>query len=485
MLNKDAVNRLNSLQTNSSILEAIRTSGGRLNEKSLPELREFCRTIGYEPSVFDRLNVIHIAGTKGKGSTSAFVDSILRHFNQSGDTSQIRLFTSPHLVTVRERIRLNGNKISEEMFAKYFFECWDKLYLNKKKDDSQPNMPNYFRFLTLMAFHVFMNENVDVAILETGVGGEYDSTNIIERPIVCGVTSLGIDHQRTLGDTIESISWHKGGIFKKNVPAITAEQPASGFEILRKRASEINAPFIPINSLSEEMLDELRINLGLAGKHQFTNASLAIELCRIWLEKQKGIKLTEKIPKEFIPGLVQVSWPGRSQVLKLSQDQGITWYFDGAHTSESTQACIEWFKDVALKTDDEIERILVFNSTRDGMEILKQFTSTKPFIKFDHAIFCTNITFLTNKFKPDLQNNSIKIDENLTLQKQMAENWSLLNSKLDDPINSQTHVFSTIEGSINWIREHYQQTKKEIQVLTTGSLHLVGGVMAVLDIDVL
>ncbi|CAG8494100.1 9493_t:CDS:2, partial [Funneliformis mosseae] len=92
----DAVNSLNSLQTNSAILEAIRASGGSLNRKSLPELREFCRTIGYEPSDFDRLNVIHIAGTKGKGSTSALVESILRHYNQS----QIRLYTSPHLVAV-------------------------------------------------------------------------------------------------------------------------------------------------------------------------------------------------------------------------------------------------------------------------------------------------------------------------------------------------------------------------------------------------
>ncbi|CAB4374728.1 unnamed protein product [Rhizophagus irregularis] len=481
---EDAIKCLNSLQTNAAILQAIRASGGRLNEKSLPEFRELCRVIGYDPSDFNRLNVIHITGTKGKGSTSALVESILRHYKQDENITPIRtgLYTSPHLIAVRERICLNGNKLSEEKFTKYFFECWDKFDSNKKEDNSQSAKPNYFRFLTLMAFHVFMNENVDVAIMEVGVGGEYDSTNIIEKPIVCGVASLGIDHQTTLGDTIEAIAWHKGGIFKRNVPAITVEQPTSAFETLKKRAIDINAPFIPISSLDEETLDGIK--LGLAGKHQFTNASLAIELCRIWLEKQKSVKLSEKIPKEFIPGLVQVYWPGRAQVLKLPQYQSITWYFDGAHTSESVQACIEWFKSSVLEKDNDlVERILLFNCIhgRDGVEILKQITSTKPFIKFDHAIFCSNVTFITNQFKLDLQSNSDTIDEKLTLQKNLAESWSQLNSSID---NYETHVFLSIEESVKWIIEYYQQTNREIQVLITGSLHLVGGVMAVLNIDV-
>ncbi|RIA83423.1 Mur ligase [Glomus cerebriforme] len=476
----DAVNCLNSLQTNAAILEAIRSSNGYLNKSSLPEFREFCRKIGYEPSDFNRLNVIHITGTKGKGSTSAFVESILRHYNQVENTKQIQtgLFTSPHLIAVRERIRLNGNKLSEEKFTKYFFECWDRLISNKKEDN---DMPNYFRFLTLMAFHVFMNENVDVAIMEVGIGGEHDSTNIIEKPVVCGVASLGIDHQKILGDTIEQIAWHKGGIFKENVPAITIEQPISAFETLRKRANDINAPFIPINSFDEKALNGIK--LGLSGKHQFINASLAIELCRIWLEKQKGVKLSQKVPKEFIPGLVQVYWPGRAQLLKLPQYQNITWYFDGAHTLESMQACIEWFKDNVLEKDNLVERILVFNCTNDrnGVEILKQITSTKPFIRFDHAIFCPNVTFINNQFKPDLQNNTIRIDEKLTLQKNLAKSWGSLNSTID---NHEIHVFSSIEESIKWILEHCQQTNREIQVLVSGSLHLVGGVMTVLNIDV-
>ncbi|GES91256.1 FolC bifunctional protein [Rhizophagus clarus] len=483
---EDAIKCLNTLQTNAAVLKDIRASGGLLNEKSLPEFREFCRVIGYDPSDFNRLNVIHITGTKGKGSTSAFVESILRHYKQDENITKVRtgLYTSPHLTTVRERIRLNGNKLSEEKFTKYFFECWDKLDSNKKEDNnSQSAMPNYFRFLTLMAFHVFMNENVDVAIMEVGVGGEYDSTNIIEKPIVCGVASLGIDHVTTLGDTIEAIAWHKGGIFKRNVPAITVEQPISAFETLKKRAIDINAPFIPINSLDEEILDGIK--LGLAGKHQFTNASLAIELCRIWLEKQKSVKLSEKIPKEFIPGLVRVYWPGRAQVLKLSQYPSISWYFDGAHTLESAQACIEWFKNSVLEKDyDPVKRILVFNCTnnRNGSEILKQITSTKPFIKFDHAIFCPNVTFITNQFKLDLQSNSMIIDEKLTSQNNLSESWNQLNSSVED--NHETHVFSSIEESVKWIVEYHRQTNREIQVLVTGSLHLVGGVMAVLNIDV-
>jgi folylpolyglutamate synthase len=168
-------------------------------------------------SDFNAFNAVHIAGTKGKGSTSAFVESILRHYHASqspngGFPFKTGLYTSPHLLEVRERIRINGQPLSQLDFAHYFFECWDKLTATCA--GSGTTMPTYFRFLTLMAFHVFLREKVDAAVVEVGIGGAYDATNILEKPAVCGVSSLGFDHQAILGETLPEIAWHKCGIFK-------------------------------------------------------------------------------------------------------------------------------------------------------------------------------------------------------------------------------------------------------------------------------
>ncbi|CAG8641275.1 5123_t:CDS:10, partial [Acaulospora morrowiae] len=322
-------------------------------------------------------------------------------------------------------------------------------------------MPTYFQFLTLMAFHVFMKEEVDVAIMEVGIGGEHDSTNIIEKPTVCGVTSLGLDHQAVLGDTVDKIAWHKGGIFKysrlkRNTPAVTVNQPESSLRVLKDRAEAVNAPFIKIETSTQELYSG--INIGLAGRHQFINASLAVELCRIWLEKNRNIKhQVQKIPREFLAGL----------------SKPIHW-----------KACMEWFGETATK--DDSERILVFNCTnnRNGPEILKRVVSGN----FSHAIFCTNVTFSTYRFKPDLQNNTIKLDESLTWQKTLAESWSSLSSREEniEPSvgSSETHVFATIQESIDWITDHVKQSKHGVKVLVTGSLHLIGGVMSVFDYDI-
>ena len=173
---------------------------------------------------------IHVAGTKGKGSTSAFIASILAQYTSSephSKPSKIGLYTSPHLRFVRERIQINNEPISEELFAKYFFEVWDRLEAAAKSDDTpqdEPTKPVYFRYLTLMALHAYLKEGVDTAVIECGIGGEFDSTNILVKPTVTAVTSLGIDHTAVLGSTLPEIAWHKAGIFKHDSIAFTAPQ---------------------------------------------------------------------------------------------------------------------------------------------------------------------------------------------------------------------------------------------------------------------
>jgi folylpolyglutamate synthase len=253
------------------------------------------------------------------------------------------MYTSPHLRAVRERIQLNGAPLSEPLFAKYFFEVWDRLEDSARKEGHDPAVkPVYFRFLTLVAFHTYLSENVDTAVFEVGVGGEYDSTNIIEKPTVVGISSLGIDHTLVLGDTIEEIAWHKAGIIKRARPAFTVQQQPSALEVIRKRAQE--------NDTNVEIVDvhpriaSGQVKLGLPAEFQMGNASLAVAVAREHL-KILGVELgpanlAEDLPDKFVKGLGEVVWAGRCQIEKRGSTE---WCIDGAHTVESLEASGKWF----------------------------------------------------------------------------------------------------------------------------------------------
>jgi len=201
---KKALKTLNNLQSNVDSLHnwiGMRKINPNFDLK--PEMTNYLSRLELNTM---KLPFIHVAGTKGKGSTCAFSESILRNCGL-----KTGLFTSPHLVSVRERIKINGIPISQELFSNYFWECWNKL--EQTKTTQFPNMPAYFRFLTLMAFKIFIAEKVDVTVMEVGIGGRTDATNV-EGSVVCGITSLGYDHQEVLGNTLTEIAYEKSGIFK-------------------------------------------------------------------------------------------------------------------------------------------------------------------------------------------------------------------------------------------------------------------------------
>lgn len=192
----------------------------------------------------NRLNVVHITGTKGKGSTSAFVDSLVRttpRANNSDGRPTVGLYTSPHLVQVRERIRLDGVPISESLFAEYFWQVWNRLQENgaRAQPEVTPLRPVYFRYLTILAYHIFLSLKVKCTILEVGIGGRYDSTNIVPRPIVTGVTTLGLDHTALLGNTIEEIAYQKAGIFKPSCEARSVWQSEGARRVLEEEATRV------------------------------------------------------------------------------------------------------------------------------------------------------------------------------------------------------------------------------------------------------
>lgn len=486
---RDAVEHLNSLQSNAATLEAVRVSGGRSSEFAIPEMIEYLERVGYTPQQLNALNVIHITGTKGKGSTSAFVDSILRHAKPGW---KIGLYTSPHLVAVRERIRINGVPISETEFTKYFFEVWDKLASSPGKVPTTPPMPGYFRFITLMAFHVFWECKVDVTILEVGVGGTYDSTNIVPKPIVTGITALGIDHVHVLGKTITDIAWQKGGIFKEDVPAFTVEQPVDAMKMLESRAAELKANSLTVVS---EGPDVSEVKLGLAGMHQKQNAGLAVALARSFLQsRSEDFTKGSLLPDSFKDGLVGARWPGRCQTVLDPKRTGLTWYLDGAHTIESLMCCMQWFvsPEVGISPSEGANtKFLIFNCTsgRSGEAFLRQVLETthvqlikhggdrdSPF--FDHVIFCANVTYADGHFKGDLTTRAIDPTDlvELKTQQALASAWLTLSPAFPP---SQVHVLPSVEHAVKLVEQLRSKGRGASQVLVTGSLHLVGGVVEV------
>lgn len=497
---KDAINALNTLQSNFASIEATKKLGPNVNknELSIREVYEYTRRLGYQPKDFNRMNLIHVTGTKGKGSTCAFTESILGQYQVSngGPINKIGLFTSPHLKTVRERIRINGSPINELKFTKYFFEVWDKLSTTESSATDFPTLqpcnvvkPMYFKYLTILSFHVFMSEGVDTAIYEVGVGGKYDSTNIIESPTVVGISSLGIDHTFMLGSTIDSITWNKTGIFKKGSPAVVSDQleyPES-VGIIKERATELGVSRLEIvdtNYLQSS------VKLGLAGSFQRLNASLATRLAAIHLQAL-GVPSNElpdfennnSLPDKFIKGLAETKWDGRCQLIEKDD---ISWYVDGAHTIESINVASNWFKSTVndkTKSSNGL-KILLFNqqnreNANDLLKKLYENIVTSDF-KFDHVVFTTNITWSDGNYNSDLVslNSSKEQVDKLTIQKELAEVWNKLDQQ--NNFNSRKHIFHDIETSVNFIKS-LTNDSPNIEVFVCGSLHLVGGVLVVFD----
>jgi folylpolyglutamate synthase len=300
------------------------------------------------------------------------------------------------------------------------------------------------------------------------------------------VTSLGIDHTAMLGDTIESIAWHKAGVFKEGVPAFTAPQPESALKVLHERAQERKTTLLEVPRYT--VLDHIK--LGLRGDFQKTNASVAIAVCASHLEKLGFSGLPDprdkeiSLPAEFIAGLEQVHLGGRCETRPDTRRQDLTWYVDGGHTLESIEMAGSWFASTASKSQTNAQnktRILIFNQqTRDAASLARKLhdtlaTALNDSHPFKHAIFCTNTTYKDAGFKADLVSiNTNKSDvDSLKVQKELAGSWDSI-----DP-NSTVHVLSTIEEAISKARE--LAPEDQVEVLVTGSLHLVGGVIEVLE----
>ncbi len=292
----------------------------------------------------NNLNIIHVAGTKGKGSTCAFARSFLReHGLRTGFPRKIGLYTSPDLRCIRERIQINDQPILEELFARYFFEVWERLSSpNSQMVEGKEKVPRFLQLLALLAFHTFIEEEVDAAIFETHHGGEYDATNVVEKPVVTGITTIGLDHVAQLGPSIESIAWHKAGILKPGTPAFSAPQDQAVASVLRDRAAK--------KGVSLKFVEE---DLSLPGDAkaiqvpvQKTNCSVALALVSALLEHKASPEHRHLTRSDISEGIEKSSWAGRFEVITEGRSQ---WLLDGAHNELSLEQAAKWFVNSTFK----------------------------------------------------------------------------------------------------------------------------------------
>ena len=281
----------------------------------------------------------HIAGTNGKGSTAAFLEAILRDAG-----FRTGLNTSPHLERINERIRINGEEISDEAFADVLSRVQaiteELLAAGKLRAH-----PTYFECVTAMAFEYFAQQRVEFGVFEVGLGGRLDSTNILT-PVVSIITRIDFDHENFLGHSLREIAGEKAGIIKPAVPVVVAEQRPEALEVIRKRAKELLSPALDVTETfridNESMKDghvraqvtevasgwTIELSPSLPGRFQLQNALSAVAATR--LLQQRGFRISDE---SIARGVATTVWPGRIEKIQSRPDV----YLDGAHNPSAAR----------------------------------------------------------------------------------------------------------------------------------------------------
>lgn len=310
----------------------------------------------------EKIAVVHIAGTNGKGSVFAFLSAIL----QEGGY-RVGRYISPTIHSYEERFQINGQEISPEKLEKYYvrMEC----AMEQMERTQQPSLrqPTLFEVETALAFLYFAEEQVDVALIETGMGGTYDTTNVIEHPLLTVISSVSYDHKAFLGDTLEEIAGEKAGIIKENVPVVVEENVPEVCRIMQETAARKHAPCILIRAADYQVETESvtgstfiwkkhRFSIFLPGQHQISNAVTALASAEELMERLPSEGRRKLEPGEnarFIPaadkrlgwpemerGLANARWPGR---LELLGERPYT-FRDGAHNPDGARKLAQFLE---------------------------------------------------------------------------------------------------------------------------------------------
>ena len=378
-----------------------------------------------------RYRALHIAGTNGKGSTAAMAAAVLQAAGY-----RVGLYTSPHLVEFRERIRVNGEMIAESQVA----QLTEQLQLRCQPDLS----PTFFEYTTAMAFQHFADSGVDVAVLEVGLGGRFDATNVVT-PMACAITTIALDHQEYLGNTRSSIAFEKAGIIKPWVPVVLGRLEDDAWKTIEQVARERQAPVFRLQEdfcTEEKTLQQFSyrglgmhydgLTCALEGRHQLDNAACALAL--VGAAAPQGIIVTSEAVRA---GLRVVNWAGRLEMV----DRRPTILLDGAHNPAAATVLADY-----LTRSDHAHAsrpvVLVLGMMRDK----------------DHRGFIEPLRSLVD----EVVLTQADLPRSATAQELRASIGALL---------PHTHVVSSLSDAMALAR---QLATSDGLVCVTGSLMLVG-----------
>ncbi|MBQ8163692.1 MAG: folate family ECF transporter S component [Clostridia bacterium] len=329
---KDLRNENTKEMTYNEALDYIHKINWCFCKPGLERITELCKKLG-DPQ--DKLKFIHVAGTNGKGSFCAMISSVLK-----ANGYKVGTYTSPYVKVFNERMAINGQMISNEELAKI------TEYV-KPFADEMSDKPTEFELITAIAFEYFARNNCEYVVLECGLGGRLDSTNVIKTPILSVITGISLDHISILGDTIEKIAFEKAGIIKKGVPCLWCGENEKAEDVIKKVANELEAPFYNVphrdTKITYMQIDGTKFNFGeykdvkinLLGEYQPFNATNV--LCAIDILKENGIKINEE---SVLSGLLNVVWHARFEI--LSDDPLVI--ADGGHNIEGVTSAVNSIK---------------------------------------------------------------------------------------------------------------------------------------------
>ncbi|TGZ75786.1 hypothetical protein CRM22_000190 [Opisthorchis felineus] len=489
-----------------------------LYEERCQHLWPFLTAIGVTNEHLKHFHIIHVAGSKGKGTTCAIMESVLRNSGY-----RTGFLSSPHLVNVEERIRIGGRPISKEQFAQLFWDVHESVEQVASTEGLKP--PSYLQYIILMACKAFVKEKVDAAVVEVGLGGRYDHTNFFSNPCVTVVTSLSLEHTEVLGNTIEEIAGKKAGIFKHGCPAIVSDDQTDGaINVFLSEASKIGCPLYICPRFEELCADNPQVKAKVSNALQSScpsdnshcvrtrNMILGLAAVHIWLQRRRGVQFSSGLqpPLRFELDTHQVEsalcarWPGRWQTVVR---KNATYFLDGAHTNESVQMAAEWFQWACSRASSDcstpLARVLIFTvlGQRDPEPMLKALKSTvKP--GFDLALFANphDGEFVILPSKQSMDARCLTVWNELCAREPADKpsvpayripnvsqfvNW-LSQVPIDVPgfLNSYPQPPDSQENTNSIPTKHTVgrlRSTMRCHVLVTGSLYLVGAALKALD----
>ena len=390
----------------------------------------------------EQIPIIHLGGTNGKGSTLAMLSSMLR---ESG--YRVGTFISPHLVSYCDRFAINGKNITEKRLALLLEEIIGNLAEVQRETGEAPTE---FEVLTALAFLYFAREKVDIALIEVGMGGDIDSTNVVNKPLLSIITNVSLDHQDYLGKTFVEIAEKKSGIIKPGCPILTASKDEEVLQVIRRKAQALQAPLLEVQQVASWQLQQeesdggqyfavrtLRHNYGRIflpfwGEHQLENAATAIVAAEILQEQ--GWQISEQTIEQ---GLAKTKWPGRLEIVGRNP----LFVLDGAHNPAGMNVLAQWL----ARKKREVRRVLLVIGMLDDKDHNTAVELLAPL---------ADLVIIT---KP----NSYR-----------TQHWEELGG------NFQRYKLPVrvIENLTDALQKAVQEAREDDLILVTGSLYLIGEV---------